>query len=197
MHLKYKNTSGEAGRVARGDDSLDELFRELYPRLLYFAVQLVKDSASAEDIVQGAFIAYLENSEELSPDKNVIKSFLYKAVKNAGLNSLRHHKVVEKFRLTLEEEPSEDSVMSSLMRSEILGEIHTALASLPESCQRISKMGYLDGMKNKEIAEELGISINTVKSQKQRAIQLLKLRLNPDFFLSVVLVTSLVYWLIG
>jgi RNA polymerase sigma-70 factor (ECF subfamily) len=48
-------------------------------------------------------------------------------------------------------------------------------------------MGYLEGMKNHEIAKELGISVNTVKTQKQRALQLLRLKLKPEFFIFLLI----------
>lgn len=76
----------------------------------------------------------------------------------------------------------EKNVINNIIQSEVLAEVYQALATLPESCQRISRMSYLEGLKNEEIAVKLGITVNTVKTQKQRGLQLLRLRLNPEIF---------------
>jgi RNA polymerase sigma-70 factor (ECF subfamily) len=54
-------------------------------------------------------------------------------------------------------------------------------------------MGYFDGKKNQEIAEELDMSINTVKKQKQRALQLLRVKLTPELFTWFVMLTIAVF----
>jgi RNA polymerase sigma-70 factor (ECF subfamily) len=52
---------------------------------------------------------------------------------------------------------------------------------MPTSCQQVFRLGYLDGLSNLEITRELKISINTVKTQKQRGMKMLLKRLNPEF----------------
>ncbi len=112
-----------------------------------------------------------------------IKNFLYTTVRNASLNYLRHRKVAKQYLDYQDSCPLEEAnVLDAIIRSEVVDEIYEAIQSLPESCRRISRMGYLEGMKNQEIAEELGLSINTIKTHKQRALQLLRLRLNPAAF---------------
>jgi RNA polymerase sigma-70 factor (ECF subfamily) len=51
-------------------------------------------------------------------------------------------------------------------------------------------MGYIEGMKNEEIARELGLSIQTVKNQKTRGVMLLKRRLPPEIFIFLLLVSA-------
>lgn len=101
---------------------------------------------------------------------------------------IRHEKVVEVYLNRQDSSPVDDvQVINLMIRSEVLGEIYRALSTLPPQCQRISKMSFLDGMKNLEIAQELNISVNTVKTQKQRALQLLRLKINPELFLLLFL----------
>ena len=171
--------------------SFEQLFKEYYSRLVYFSLQIVGDKAGAEDIVQEAFVKFWNQKEDIAPHKIVIKNYLYSTVKNASLNVVRHDKVVEKHHTKLGTSDIDESTVINLMiHAEVLAEIHRALESLPESCQRISRMGYLDGMKNHEIATTLGVSVNTVKTQKQRGLQLLRLRLNPGI-ISVLLALSI------
>lgn len=68
----------------------------------------------------------------------------------------------------------------NIIRSEVLEIVYKAIESLPDSCQLIFKKTYLEGFSNMDVAEELNISINTVKTQKQRGMKALKAKLNPD-----------------
>jgi RNA polymerase sigma-70 factor (family 1) len=162
---------------------LEEVFRDYYARLVFFSHQIVGNKALAEDLTQEVFIKYWHQQQAVASDKNAIKHFLYSAVKNASLNAVRHDKVVARFLGQADTgEAEEATVVQALIRAEVLAELYQAIESLPDSCRRISRMGYLDGMKNHEIARELGISVNTVKTQKQRGMQLLRLKLNPEAF---------------
>lgn len=173
------------GDPAEKPDSLglERLFNEYYDRLVYFSLQFVKDQDQAQDIVQDAFIKYWQEREFVLSDQIAIKNYLYSTVRNASLNAIRHSKVVDAYvRQQGTDEPEELSVMDAIISSEVIAEIHIAIAALPESYRQISVMSYLEGKKNQEIADELGLSINTVKKQKYRALELLRLRLSPELF---------------
>ncbi|RDC62778.1 RNA polymerase sigma-70 factor [Adhaeribacter pallidiroseus] len=184
------NLKSEPDLVALSQEEVfEQFFKNYYPRLVYFAFQILGDKTKAEDTAQEAFIKFWDHKEEVSQNPVAIKNFLYSTVKNASLNIVRHEKVVEKYKSNFAPLEAEDAtVINHIIQSEVLAEIHQAMQTLPESCQRISRMGYLEGMKNHEIAATLGISINTVKTQKQRAMQLLRLRLNPETFAILALV---------
>ncbi|OKL40019.1 RNA polymerase sigma-70 factor [Pontibacter flavimaris] len=162
---------------------LKQLFDRYYTRLVYFSAQIVGSKEAAEDIAQDAFIKCWNQKDDLDQHELAIKSYLYSTVKNASLNAVRHQKVKASYAMHVNHmSVTEESLDETIIFSEVLAELHAALNTLPESCQRISRMGYLEEMKNGEIAEELGISINTVKTQKQRALQLLRLRLKPGLY---------------
>ena len=162
---------------------LDLLFKEFYNRLVYFSYQLVRDKHQAQDIVQDAFIKYWGQQQNVAPAKAAIKNYLYSIVRNASLNAIRHGKVADGYLQNVNKEPEEPPVIEAIIAAEVLAELHTALQSLPENYRTISFMGYFDDMKNQEIADELDMSVNTVKKQKQRALQLLRLKLEPEMFI--------------
>lgn len=163
--------------------AFEQLFKAYYPRLCHFSFQIVRDRVNSEDVVQEAFIKYWNQREEIASHDIAVKNFLYSTVRNASLNLIRHDKVVCHYLEQQDPAPIEEfNIIHSIIRSEVLAEIHMALETLPESCKRISRMGYLEGMKNNEIARKLGISVNTVKTQKQRGLQLLRLILKPEAF---------------
>lgn len=164
-------------------NSFEELFRGNYAKLCYFALQFLGDEDAVKDIVQDVFVNYWNKKDSLSITENSVTSFLYSSVKNACLNKLRRQKLEQGYLNLQESDPSEEAVALNLMiRAEVISEINKVITTLPASCQTIFRMGYLEGLKNPEIAEQLGISINTVKTQKKRGVQLVKMRLNPNYF---------------
>lgn len=169
---------------------LTDLFEAHYDRLVYFCLQMTKDEEQARDIVQDAFISYWQQHKTVDQHPSVIKRFLYNSVRNASLNYLRHRKVVLTHQNTLAPEESESSVMEHIITAEVLGYIHDSLHSLGEPYRNICVKAFMEGMKNQEIADELGISINTVKKQKQKAIELLRIRLTAEFLISSAIFLS-------
>jgi len=63
----------------------------------------------------------------------------------------------------------------------VINEVYRIIAEMPVACQKIFKMGYLEGLSNLEITEKLQISVNTVKTQKQRGMKILLDKLHPEF----------------
>ncbi|AKD57009.1 RNA polymerase sigma-70 factor [Spirosoma radiotolerans] len=184
MGVLKQLTSTKKNPVAASESlELEPLFKEFYDRLVYFSVQIIRDQVQAQDITQDAFIKYWQEREAIFPNKVAIKNYLYSTVRNASLNVIRHNKVVDDYQEQhgfLEAE--ELTIMDAIISSEVMAELHSAIEALPANYRTISEMSYLEGKKNQEIADELNMSINTVKKQKQRALELLRLRLSPELF---------------
>ncbi len=169
-------------------DSFEALFRNNYAKLCHFAYQFLKDEDASKDIVQEIFATFWDSQQNLQVEPNAITSFLYASVRNACLNKLRRLKLENGYLNNQEADPFEDAIgLNSMIRSEVIAELHKVISTLPKNCQIIFRMGYLEGLKNPQIATELGISVNTVKTQKKRALELIKMRVNPDF-LALVLI---------
>ena len=176
---------GSAGSF--GETELNSLFDAYFDRLSYFAFKLIKDRDLADDMAQEAFIKYWQMRDLVENNPVSIKNFLYTTVKNACLNSIRHEKVVSSYASRLPEEPvAESTVMDTIITAEVLDSLWSAVQSLPEPFQKISRLAYLEGKKNQEIADELGISVNTVKKQKQKALEMLRARLRPELMALLV-----------
>lgn len=170
-------------KLVKSQGTFEQLFKDNYAKLCYFATQLLNDAVVANDVVQETFIMYWNLKEEEKQKVGSVKGFLYQSVKNGCLNKLRREKIEQAYLKLQQAEPIEEAAALNLMiKSEVLSEINKILLSLPDGCQQVFRMGYLDGLKNQEIADALGISINTVKTQKKRGLQLIRTKLNPDFF---------------
>lgn len=174
------------GRSMNFEDQIE--FKKHYKVLCYFAWEMVRDTEVAEDLVQDAFIAYLNNKSKVSSDPMAVRSFLYTTIRNAAYNLNRKSKTVQKYigRQSLDEMDSID-YEHKVIRAEFMGEVARIVEGLPDSCQNIFKLSYLDGLSNQEIADHLEISVNTIKTQKQRALRVLRQKIHPQYFFFVLL----------
>lgn len=171
------------------DSSLEKLFHLYYGRLCHYAYQLIGEE-NAEDVVQDAFALLCDNRENISDKENALKSYLYATVRNLCFNRKRHDKVVNLYleRLVADDDAKYDKAIDhQLIYTEVMAEIHRAIHNLPKGCQAVFRLGYLEGLCNTEIAEELGISINTVKTQKQRGLKMLRETIKPEFFAALLI----------
>jgi RNA polymerase sigma-70 factor (ECF subfamily) len=153
-----------------------ELYEQYYSRMVLFAMSLVYDQNEAEDIVQEVFY-YLWDKAETIEVKTSLKNYLFKAVSNAALNRIRHYhirdshaeQIREAWYLALEPDPDSDE--------ERLARIQEVVDKFPYQMQSIFLLRIRDGKKYEEIAHELGISLNTVKTQLKRAFRLIREKL--------------------
>ena len=157
---------------------LEAVFRKHYPKLVFFALRYVTDREEAEDIVQDAFSKFLLKRDSLlNEEENVIRGFLYQTVRNESLNFLKHRKVVQHHINQFDEEETEEPILTHIVHTEIVGQIHAAIQELPQSCRQVAVELFVAGKKYHEVAEQLNISIHTVKARRKRALEFLKPRL--------------------
>ncbi|MVZ65797.1 sigma-70 family RNA polymerase sigma factor [Sphingobacterium sp. DK4209] len=158
-----------------------ELFDQYFISLVEFSWHFVKCHDTALDIVQDTFVKILDKNIALPDHENAVKSYLYTAVRNASLNYTRHLKISEAYNLENPiQEVSDEDVLDAIISAEALNKLYTAIQSLPKGCQEVCRLTYLEGKSNSEVAELCGVSINTIKTQKKRSLELLRGRLSPS-----------------
>lgn len=185
------DTANKEHTIALGDKQVFQaVFRQHYQALCYFAVSIVGDRQEAEDLVQETFSKLWNKRGDFRTGAN-IKAFLYITTKNACLNSLksRQRKTSreEAFSYLHEASFAESTFDPLLAETEIISALYQEIGNLPPRCGRVFRMSYLEGRGNEEIASLLGISYNTVRTQKLRALKLiraslLKKNLLPAFY---------------
>jgi RNA polymerase sigma-70 factor (ECF subfamily) len=149
------------------------LFRKYYEPLYRFAIRFVKDTQTAENIVQDVFVKLWEKRERWIVQSSV-KAYLYTAVKNHSLNYLKHQKSVLSIdEVSIKQVYNVSSPEEVLIENEIVEAVQIAIEKLPRQCRRIYQMKRYDGLKYSEIADALNVSINTVKTQMKRALKAL------------------------
>lgn len=160
----------------------EKLFRLHYKSLCHFAWKIVADVSVAEDLVQDAFIAFYREEKRTLDNEIAIKNFLYSSVRFACYNHLRHEKVKQRYWNVVGFTEEDDQALElNIIHSEVIQEIYRIIEEMPHACQQIFRLGYLDGLSNLEITQKLQVSVNTVKTQKQRGMKMLLKKLNPEF----------------
>ena len=158
-------------------DTIRELFEQHYTPLVLFARNYVPDMEADKDIVQEILLALIESAKTFgTPDE--LKAYLYTAVKNKCLKHLRHEKVKQEYSDTHRDEPSEEETyFNRVLEEEVCYSLLVQeIELLPDQCRKVFKL-ILEGKTNPEIATDLHISIETVKSHKQSVKQILHDRL--------------------
>jgi len=169
-------------KLINGDQkSFEIVFKAYYKRLYGYALKYIKDPIKADDMVQDCFYHLWTKRDQINPDKS-IKSYLFTITKNKCLNWIRanqirlYHNEVWKYSKINEQlyqidflENKEDSLFEMLYQ-ELLVEIE----NLPEKCQEVFKLSRFENLKNKEIAQELNITVKTVEKHITRALKQLR-----------------------
>ena len=114
------------------------------------------------------------------PSEPSLKSWLYKASRNAALDYLRHLKVRDDNQLLMAEAMMYSGEIDESISEELAQRVNEAINSLPPQCSQIIRMNIIDGKKYSEISAELGISINTIKTQIFRGYKKLRESLSDD-----------------
>lgn len=166
-------------KIYRGDrNAFRKIFDEYFNALAAFGYKYVQEVAIAEDLVQEAFIHFWENRTNFD-HVLAIKSFLYTSVRNKALNYLKHEKVKQKHKPMLEYVMHTDQYFAEhVIEEEVFNKLYNVIHQLPKSARKIMLLA-LNGLKNSEIAEELGVSVNTVKTQKKIGYSKIKDQLEP------------------
>jgi len=156
--------------------AFENIFNSFFPALCSFATTYVHDHSVSEDVVQEVFIALWNNRENFN-DPLSLKSFLYTSVRNKCLNFIKHQNVANKHLEASEKELESELVFfDHLIEEETHRLIYNAIDELPPHCKKILLLS-LNGLTNPEIADQLNISINTVKTQKAIAYKQLRIKL--------------------
>lgn len=159
------------------------LFETFYRRLYIFALKLIEDKYAAEEVVSEVFLKLLQNPHKLDAVYN-INAYLYTIVRHASFDYLKKNK--NSIRLDIQKH---DSLISEfIIEEELHARLFKELQKLPPKCKKIFTLCCIDKLKYKDIAKELKISVNTVKSQRARAINLLRIQLK-DYLMILVLLT--------
>ena len=159
----------------QGDnEAYRSIFNMLYPTMCLFAKKYLDNYNDAEDVAQEIFIE-LWNQRAKFESFEQIKAFLYLSIKNKSLNIIKHNVVKEKYSQTFLLE-QEHHFEEYVVEADVIYLLNDAVNKLPEQRKHIMHLS-MQGLANNEVAEQMQISINTVKLHKKIAYKELRNKL--------------------
>lgn len=168
--------------ITRWDaDAARMLYEHFYGALVSYGMRILQDRESAEDVVQDTMAALWERKTVL-PNNAALKAYLYNTVRNKCLSLLRRQRSesldplamskYEEFRVT-------DDGNEQFFPEEVYRQLFLMIDQMPPRQREVFLMA-MEGKKNKEISEALGIAIETVRTNKKRAMAFLKKNLGKE-----------------
>lgn len=162
-------------RIVNYDDvvAYKQLFLAYHKPLIQFSITITRCKESAEEVVSDVFLKIWTGRKALPSVKNV-HLYLYISTKNSSINRLLKQKREQSF--SLDEKAAElKSVYYNpeelLISAQLMQQLADCIKKLPPKCQLIFKLIKEDGLKHKEVAELLNVSVKTVENQMTIALR--------------------------
>ncbi|PKP52205.1 MAG: hypothetical protein CVT92_10045 [Bacteroidetes bacterium HGW-Bacteroidetes-1] len=155
------------------EKAFSQMFDHYYSALCVIARVYTNNQTIAEDIVQQVFIGFWEKKCHLRINSS-LHAYLRTSVRNACINYLQKEKEIEKKQTNLPNESRADEVLDLLMAKEEQLILEKAIKELPLQCRRVFELVYFEELQYKAAAEDMHISVNTVKSHLKSALRILK-----------------------
>ncbi|MCK9414491.1 MAG: RNA polymerase sigma-70 factor [Prolixibacteraceae bacterium] len=162
------------------EDGLKNIFHQFFQPLCHLSNHYLEDDDEAKEVVQEAFVKLWEIRENLDKDSN-IRNFLFTLVKNNCLNILKrkqmllkHHEKIKWMEMHYQYESLSRMGGDYLEFNELKEKIDLAIKNLPDHCRIIFEMSRFEELKNREIAEKLGVTQKTVEAHLTKALKILR-----------------------
>lgn len=176
-------------RLQKGDNaSFEYLYNSWSGKLYNFVMRISKgDNYLAEEIVQSVFIKVWENREFIDPEKS-FGSYICTIAKNLLVNIYQHRMLEYLYQeKTTSSEPAENTTEKEVDYHLLDEYINSLIEQLPPARREIFILSRHKLLSNKEIAEKLNLSENTVESQMSKALSFLRSEMGKHYGPSVVL----------
>ena len=175
-------TDDHIARLIKGDvDAFCEIHDDMYDSLCLYGYKMLSDQALVKDVVQEAFMVLWNRRVEFSTLLGT-KSYLYSIVRNKIINHLRKDHPV-----SLEDhQVEEEKVDNQISKEEAYKLVREAVAQLSGQTRKVVELTISEHT-NPEIAEILGVSINTVKTHKKRGYEKLREMLKDNVYILLLL----------
>lgn len=182
--------------LAKGEEKAYKyLFDNHYAILCHIAASIVHDDSIAEDIVSDVFLNIYERRATLEIHTS-LKNYLFASVRNRSLNVLAGMKKYDTIHLDLSLQDNQDNPDSTITVSEIQQILDESIFALSPECRQVFEKSRIEGKTYNEIAEELGISVNTVKYHIKNALAHIRKNLGTYASAIVLFFTTLFGWFV-
>jgi len=188
--LRYSDEAELLESLATDDVSAFEVIYNRYSKNMFlYAMNIFKKKEVCEDIIQNVFTDFWSKRKGVKITN--LKSYLFQSVKFQVFNHIRNQKISSEDLSRLEIIDISSNLTQKIEFEELQKLISDQVTRLPERCKLIFILSRYDHMSNKEIAAELGISIQAVKNQISKAIREIRENLSSKEVILYFLLFSL------
>lgn len=157
-----------------------DFYDRYYAALCTYVSKILPIPVAVEDLVQEVFISVWEG-KRIFADEKELTNYLYRACYNNTLLYIRNHQIhdVALSKMLEAQKEEEDRIYALTVKEEIIRQLYQHINDLPPEQRRIILL-RIEGFTWEEIAEQLNVSINTVKTQKTRSYRFLRERMGDS-----------------
>lgn len=184
------------GILNKSQEAFEVFYKKYYRRMYILAFKYLGDPSIAEEITNDVFLKIWENSARLSITQSM-SAYLSKAIVNASLSYIQKNKLETERKKEYQhvlERGLEDEDQAEKLEMYLL-QLEKALEGLPPQCKRVILMSKFDKLKQQQIADELQISLKTVKNHISIAYE--KIRLYFDNNGIAILIFIIIHFAMG
>ena len=178
--------TNETAHIFSSKKSFELFFKDNYKLFCQFANGFTNDPDDAEEIVQNTFVKLWENQSKLVIG-NSPKAYVYSMVRNACLSQKKHISIREEYKAHNQREIISYQNEEETTPQNLQEKIKIAINKMPPQRQRIFEMSRFEGLKYREIAEHLNISIKTVESHMGSAMKDLRVEFKDYLHVSILI----------
>lgn len=158
----------------RDKQAFTVVYQKYHGYLYALAHKYLKDTGMAEDAVQHVFVKLWETTKNIEIEIN-LKNYLYTMTKNYILNKIRDHKeIISLNYANAQKEMIEDDFLSEIEKKQLHGLLYKGIDNLPPQKREVCRRKLETNDSNQQIADEMGISVHTVKSHYQESVKILR-----------------------
>ncbi len=161
--------------------SFDQIYRQYWSKLYIYAFNVLKEKEICEDIIEEIFIDLWTKKDDIRISD--LNSYLYQSVKYQIFNHFRRSKYKNQLLLKLDLMSTQYQIDELYEKKELKAQIKRLISRLPKQRRLIFQMSRYDGFSNKEISENLNISVQTVKNLISESLKFLRKSLKNIYML--------------
>lgn len=158
--------------IRRLENEFEQLFKQNFKNLCSYAISYIRDEEIARDIVHDVFMVVWNKRQDLDFSEPMYP-YLISLIRNRCINYLEHLKVEHKHKEKFNASPYED-LFEPEDNEELINRIIRRMEELPEKCREVMRLCFMESKRYKEIAEQLDISVNTVKTHLSTGLKILR-----------------------
>ena len=165
-------------RLSQSDDgAFERVFRLTRDDLVRYVASIVRDDATAHDLVQDVFVGLWDLRASLDPERSLL-AYVFRMARNRAYRHLRDARIHARHDAMLAEEAPDEIRPDDGVDAELLGtKLHRWMEELPDRQREALRLSRLHGLSHQEIAAVMEISARTVNNHIMRALETLRDRL--------------------